>query len=110
MTDARFKLSRHFPLFGREALNIDWVPGAEDGDVIIRGAQVILSGTPHALTFAGLGWPVMADASYVALVGGETATALEIDQSALLTTGLTILNGLNAEVAHILVLGAKAVT
>jgi len=86
----------------------DYVVAAGKAGLGIAAWSYTSDGTPDALTFAGAGYPKMADANYQVFIGGEVTTLSKVDESTKTTAGFTVLGAANTEVIHVLVVGRFA--
>ena len=85
---------------------MDYLTGAAKAGVSIQSFKVTQSGAaPLVVNFEALGLPNMANADYVVITGGETASRTTVDESAITAAGFEVLAGADTEVHHLLVVG-----
>lgn len=90
-------------------LGIDHIVAAAAPGVSIQAKQVTQAGaTPFTVDLAAEGFALMADASFVVLVGGETAGAPKVDQSSITESSFNVDGGADTEVLHIVIIGQLA--
>mgnify|MGYP003404569185 CR=1 FL=1 len=87
------------------SLGMDYPVGASKPGVGIVPFKVTLSGALHVVSLSALGLQPMADTSYCVQVEGETVSRLTVDESTITVNGFSIIGGLAAEVAHVVLVG-----
>lgn len=98
------KASDHVPYAQDQGLK--YLSGAAKAGVTVIPLLITQSGAaPLVVTFASLDLPNMADADYVVITSGETASVTTVDESTKTVSGFNVLGGLNTEIHNIVVIG-----
>jgi hypothetical protein len=101
------KASDYIPYCADQGM--EYLAGAGAAGMTVQAKQVTQVGAaPFSVDLEAQGMMPMANASYVVIVQGETASRVTVDQSTIAVGGFDVLGGADTEVLHLVVIGTVA--